>query len=185
MDRRQGTAAPVRWSKGEQPPLPVRVVAEGQPLSPDDLADRREGLAATYGTDGDGRVVTADGFDVRVTVSYGALVVRDGVAEHVRERRYSKVTAPERLVVAGEGILSTEALAWCKAQGTAVVVLRAGDVLLGASPPGRNDARIRRAQALAMGSPAGLAVVRYLLTAKLAGQAAVLRDVFGATHVNL
>ncbi|MHB1582508.1 MAG: CRISPR-associated endonuclease Cas1 [Acidimicrobiales bacterium] len=156
------------------------MLAEGSSLSADDLVDRSEVLSASYGTDGDRRVVVVDGFDVRVTVRYGALTVRDGVAEHARERRYSKVTAPERLVVMGEGILSTEALAWCRAQGTAVVVLRAGDVLLGASPPGRDDARIRRAQALAMGSVAGLAVVRHLLTTKLAGQATVLRDVFGA-----
>lgn len=177
MDATKGTAARQRRSKREQ--QAVRVVAQGPPLTPEDLDDRREGLTATYDTEGDRRVVVADGFDVRVTVGYGALVVRDGVAEHVRERRYSKVTAPERLVITGEGIASTEALAWCKAQGTAVVVLRAGDVLLGASPPGRDDGRIRRAQALAMGSPAGLAVVRYLLTAKLSGQAAVIRDVFG------
>ncbi|MGH9919662.1 MAG: hypothetical protein ACRD6W_12465, partial [Nitrososphaerales archaeon] len=75
---------------------------------------------------------------------------------------------------------STGALSWCRAQGVAVVVLAAGDVLLAASPPGRNDPRVRRAVALAAGSPAGLAVVRHLLTAKLTGQAAVLRDVFGA-----
>ena len=177
MDGRHATAT--------SPPAPVasalRVVAEGPALSPDDVADREEGMRATYDADGDGRVVVVDGFDVRVSVAYGALVVGDGVAEHTRERRYSKVTPPERLVVTGQGVLSTEALAWCKAQGTAVVVLRAGDVVLGASPPGRDDARIRRAQALAMGSPAGLAVVRHLLTAKLAGQAPVLRDVFGAT----
>ena len=181
MDERQATAAlPDVGATRGSPTVAVRVVAEGPPLSATDLDDRRDGLQATYGTEGSGRVVVADGFDVRVTVSYGALVVRDGVAEHVRERRYAKVLAPERLVVTGDGILSTEALAWCKAQGTAVVVLRAGDVLLGASPPGRDDARIRRAQALAMGSPAGLAVVRYLLTAKLTGQAGVLRNVFGA-----
>ena len=173
MDKRQGTT-------DGSPRARVRIAAEGPSLSPDDVTDRSDALSVTYGSAGNGRVVVADGFDVRITVGYGALVVRDGVAEHVRERRYSKVTAPDRIVVAGEGILSTEALAWCRAQGTAVVVLRTGDVLLGASPPGRDDARIRRAQALAMGSPAGLAVVRYLLTAKLQGQAAVLRDVFGA-----
>ncbi len=177
MDERHATAA--QTSPAPRHPS-VRVVSEGPALLPEDAADRGDAAALTYGADGDGRVVVADGFGVRITVEHGALAVRDGLAEHGRERRYAKVMAPERLVVAGEGFLTTEALAWCKAQGTAVVVLRAGDVLLGASPPGRDDARIRRAQALAMGSPAGLAVVRYLLTAKLQGQAAVLRDVFGA-----
>ncbi len=177
-----------RHATGAQDPRPstrapsIRIVSEGLALSPEDVADRVEAASATYGSDGGGRVVVADGFGVRVTVAHGALSVRDGVGEHGRERQYSKVSAPERLVVAGDGMLTTEALAWCKAQGTAVVILRAGDVLLGASPPGRDDARIRRAQALASGSEAGLAVVRYLLTAKLTGQAAVLRDRFGATE---
>jgi CRISPR-associated endonuclease Cas1 len=158
----------------------VRIVSDGPALTPDDVADRMGAIAKTYGTDGDRRVVVADGFGVRVVVEHGALVLADGVGEHRRERRFGKVAAPERLVVAGEGIISTQALAWCKAQGVAIVVLAAGDVMLASSQPGRNDPRIRRAQALAAGSPAGLAAVRHLLTAKLTGQAAVLRDVFGA-----
>ena len=177
MDERHATAT--QTSPTPRHPS-VRVVSEGPALFPEDAADRGDAAALTYGADGDGRVVVADGFGIRVSVERGALTIQDGLAEHGRDRRYAKVAAPERLVVAGDGFLTTEALAWCKAQGTAVVALRAGDVLLGASPPGRDDARIRRAQALAMGSPAGLAAVRYLLSAKLEGQAAILRDVFGA-----
>ncbi len=148
-------------------------------LSPEDVADRTGAITDTYGAAGDPRVVVADGFGCKVVVHNGALRVADGVGEHRRERSYSKVQAPERLVMAGDGFLTTEALSWCQAQGTAVVVLRAGDVLLAASPPGRNDARVRRAQALAGDSPAGLAVVRHLLGAKLAGQARVLDSVLG------
>ncbi len=181
MDERHATAAQAVLSASADSPRPdVRVVNEGPALSPEDLADRADAIAATYGADGDVRVVVADGFGVQITVAHGALTITDGVGEHGRDRRYSKVSAPERLVVAGDGFLTTEALAWCKAQGTAVVILRAGEVLLGASPPGRDDARIRRAQAIAAGSPAGLAAVRHLLAAKINGQAKVLRDVFGA-----
>ncbi len=157
-----------------------RIVAMGPALGPDDVADRLGAVAATYDGSGDAHVVVVDGFDVKVLVRHGALSICDGVAEHRRERAFPKVAAPERLVVAGDGFLTTEALEWCRAQGTALVVVAHGDVLLGASPPGRNDARIRRAQALAAGSPAGLAAVRHLLTAKINGQAKVLRDVFGA-----
>ena len=161
MDEAHATGAPA----GRRP----RIVAMGPALAPDDVVDRLDAIAATYDRAADRRVVVADGFGVRVTVEHGALTIVDGVGEHCRIRSCSKVLAPERLVVAGDGLLTTEALAWCRAQGTAVVVLQAGEVLLGASPPGRNDSRVRRAQALAMGSPAGLAVVRYLLTAKLQG----------------
>lgn len=181
MDERHATSAQAALSASANSTRPrVRVVTEGPALSPEDVVDRVGAIAAAYGADGDGRVVVADGFGVRVTVEHGALTITDGVGEHNRDRLYGKVSAPERLVVAGDGFLTTEALAWCRARGTAVVVLRAGEVLLGASPPGRDDARIRRAQALAAGSEPGLAVVRYLLTAKLTGQAAVLRDVFDA-----
>jgi CRISPR-associated endonuclease Cas1 len=155
---------------------PARIVASGPVLTPDDVADRMGAIEVTFSDQGDAQVVVADGFGVRVVVHHGALVVADGVGEHRRERTYSKVGSPQRLVVAGDGIVSTEALSWCRANGSAVVVLRAGDVLLGASPAGRDDARIRRQQALAGvdGSPVGLAVVRYLLTEKLRGQARVL-----------
>ena len=158
----------------------VRIVASGPVLAPEDVADRMGAIAETYGADGDPQVVVADGFGVRVVVHHGALVVTDGVGEHRRERTYGKVAPPVRLVVAGDGLLTTEALSWCKAQGVGVVVLRAGDVLLGASPPGRDDARVRRAQALAGvdGSPVGLGIVRYLLTEKLRGQARNLAAIF-------
>ena len=156
------------------------IVPVGRPLSAEDVADRLDALRQTYGTDGDGQVVVADGFGVRVTVNHGALVVTDGVGEHRRERTYAKVSPPSRLVVAGDGLVTTEALSWGRANGTAVVVLHGGDVLLGASPPGRDDARLRRAQALAGidGSAVGLRIVRDLLTEKLRGQARVLTATF-------
>ena len=161
----------------------ARIVSAGPVLTAEDVRDRVAAIVDTYSTDGDAQVVVCDGFNVRVVVHHGALTITDGVGEHRRERSYSKVSAPSRLVVAGDGMLTVEALSWCRAQGVAVVVLRAGtEVLLAASPPGRDDARLRRAQALAGvdGSPVGLAVVRLLLTRKLAGQAAVLRGVFGS-----
>ncbi len=161
---------------------PARIVASGPVLTPDDVTDRMGAIAETFATDGDPRVVVADGFGCRVTVHHGALTIADGVGEHRRERSYAKVQAPSRMVLAGDGLLTTEALAWARANGTAVVVLRAGDVLLAASPPGRDDARVRRQQALAGvdGSPVGLGIVRCLLTAKLAGQARVLTSAFAA-----
>ena len=158
----------------------ARAVASGPVLAAEDVADRMGAIEATYSTESDGRVVVVDGFGCRATVEHGALRVQDGVGEHRRDRTFGKVAPPERVVVAGDGMLTTEALSWCKAQGTAVVVLRAGDVLLGASPPGRDDARVRRAQALAGidGSPVGLGIVRSLLTEKLRGQARNLATIF-------
>jgi CRISPR-associated endonuclease Cas1 len=150
----------------------------GPALDAEDIADRLAAIDAAYRCSGDPQVVVADGFGLRVSVDRGALVVADGVGERRRLRRFAKVAAPARLVVRGEGVLSTEALAWCRATGTALVVLDGADVALAASPPGRDDARLRRAQALAPDSGAGLVIVRRLLAAKLTGQAALLRSVF-------
>ncbi|MDA8380332.1 MAG: CRISPR-associated endonuclease Cas1 [Actinomycetota bacterium] len=158
----------------------ARVVAGSRPMAAEDVADRLSAIADTYGATGDPQVVVCDGFGCKVTVRSGALCVADGVGEHRRERRYAKVAAPERLVVRGDGFVTTEALRWCKAQGCAAVILAAGDVVLSSSPPGRDDPRIRRAQALATTSGAGLAITRRLLAAKLGGQAGVLRAVLGA-----
>lgn len=157
--------------------------ASSRPITlADEVADRVDAIATTYAGDlPGGGIVVADGFGLRVRVEKGALEVADGVGEHRRTRRYEKVSAPSRLVVVGEGAITTDALAWCSALGVAVVVCTPDRLLLAASPPGRNDPRIRRAQALALGSPAGLAVVRYLLEAKLAGQSHLLRGVLGAT----
>ncbi|MDA8314744.1 MAG: CRISPR-associated endonuclease Cas1 [Actinomycetota bacterium] len=160
--------------------VPVAQEARAITITADEVVDFTASVAETYSTDGDAQVVVADGFGVRVTVNHGALVVVDGVGEHRRERTYAKVSPPSRLVVAGDGLVTTEALSWCRANGTAVVVLHGGDVLLGASPPGRDDARLRRAQALAGidGSSVGLGIVRDLLTEKLRGQARVLTTTF-------
>lgn len=177
MDRMETTVIPPTKSAPNTSPAPRSYAVT---LTPGAVAERVEGISATYDTAGDGRVVVVDGYALKVTVRSGTLRVEDGLGVYRRNRTYSKLDALERLVVVGDGFLTTEALSWCKAQGVAVVVLRTCDVLLAASPPGRDDARIRRAQALAAGSSAGLAAVRHLLGAKLAGQAAVLRDVFGA-----
>ena len=148
-------------------------------MSDEDVADVLGGVRETYSSPGDPKVVVADGFGVSVSVERGALRVEDGLGADRRQRTYEVVGAPERLLVVGDGYVTTGALAWCRAQGTAVVVMVSDHTLLGASPPGRDDARTRRAQALALDGTAGLAVVRRLLGAKLAGQAKVLRDVLG------
>ena len=86
--------------------------------------------------------------------------------------------------------MSTAALRWCAAAGICIVVLGADGVLLAAGPPGRDDARLLRAQALALYGPSGVEVTRYLITEKLLGQARVLglhlwEDAAASTIVDL
>ncbi len=151
------------------------VVAVGPALTLDDVADRLDAVAATFGAS-TGEVAVVDGYGARVVVERGHLELADGLGEHRRVRRFTKIDAPRRLVVASgtEGIVSFDALRWCTKVGVPVAVLDADGAALAAGPPGREDARLLRAQALALYGPAGVEVTRYLIITKLSGQARVL-----------
>ena len=117
-----------------------------------------------------------DGFGARVAVERGHLELADGLAEHRRVRRFTKIDAPRRLVVGAgtEGIVSFDALRWCTKVAVPVVIMGSDGAALAAGPSGRDDARLLRAQALALYGPAGVEITRYLIGTKLRGQARVL-----------
>ncbi len=152
-------------------------------LSEDDLADRLAAIRDTYARQGTScGVCVCDGFGIRVGVERGALEVHDGIGADRRTRRYDRAThGLSRLVVLnGDGMLSLAALRWCAALGVGVLVLGAdGSAHLASTPRTTDDARIRRAQALAPGQPVGLGIAQVLLGAKLRGQAALLHGRFG------
>ena len=147
----------------------------GSGLTPEDISDRQSALAETFGGPLFGHVVVADGYGVSLTVERGHLTIKDGVGEHRRERRSPKVNPPRRLAVGigSAGFLTFETLRWCASVGTTVVVLGKDGAILVADPPGRDDARLLRAQCLALGLPVGLEIARYLIAEKLRGQAKV------------
>jgi CRISPR-associated endonuclease Cas1 len=157
-----------------------------QPLSisPDDVADRIAAIQDTYARDATSAgVCVADGFGVRVTIERGALVVADGIGEHRRTRRFDKAThGLSRIVVvsSSEGFVTFEALRWCQRLGIAVLALGAdGSPSLASVSRTSDDARLRRAQALAPSEPYGLDVARRLLGRKLDGQVKLLARRFG------
>ena len=161
-------------------PVP-RILARGPALSADDVADRLDAVAATFGTT-TGQVAVVDGYGTRVVVERGHLELSDGLGEQRRLRRFTRIDPPRRLVMGAgaEGVVSFDALRWCTKVGVPVVVLGQDGAVLGAGPPGRDDARLLRAQALALYGPVGVEVTRYLITIKLYGQEALLRARFGA-----
>jgi CRISPR-associated endonuclease Cas1 len=129
-------------------------------------------------------VLVADGYGVSITVNRGQLIVEDGIGHTRRTRKVSRVPCElARLVIlADTGMVSLEALRWCADLNISVVQLdRTGRILM-SSPGQAGDARLRAAQAHAAPgdtlSAAGLEIVRYLMTAKLTGQADLTRDVF-------
>jgi CRISPR-associated protein Cas1 len=84
----------------------------------------------------------------------------------------------KRLVMIGsDGFITLEALRWLADQGAAFVMLdRRGKVLAVTGPVSPSDAKLRRAQALANHSGAGLLITRELIRQKLAGQELLARD---------
>jgi CRISPR-associated endonuclease Cas1 len=81
-------------------------------------------------------------------------------------------------VLSSAGTVGLDALRWCAGTGVGVVVLDpfGGELHLTSGGIGNDDPRLRRAQALAMATPAGFEATRYLIAGKLAGQASVAKN---------
>ncbi len=127
-------------------------------------------------------VVVADGYGLQLRVQRGRLVVEDGMGSNRRTRELARIERDVRriVVLADTGTVTLDAVRWCADVGIAIVQLdRDGRLLLLAGGPGTDDARLRRAQAAAPGSPVGVAIARALLTAKLLGQAQLCRSELG------
>lgn len=136
-----------------------------------------------YGPDRAGTVVVG-GFGVGVHVSDGHLVVS---TRDEGELHFSRVDRFQRLVIVGtSGSLSLLALWWCReVDATVVVVEPSGRVLTIAAPESRNDSRLRRAQATAPWTPAGLTLARDLNQLKLQGYLKVLETLKPGDNVSL
>lgn len=122
-------------------------------------------------------VLVLTGYGLRVAVERGHLTVSDGRGRERREGRFPRASRQlRRLVVIGHtGTISFDALRWLRDVGCAFVQIDAdGTVIAAVGAAGLDDARLRRAQAMAASNGTGLEVTRDLLARKLAGQAAVL-----------
>jgi CRISPR-associated endonuclease Cas1 len=150
-------------------------------LTSEDVVDGAEALCRTFSRQAqDPSVAVVDGYGIRLRVERGHLEAEDGIGRNRRERRWPRAERTlRRVIVRGEGVLTTDALRHCRAIGASVVVLDDDGVTLASSAPGHDDGRLRRAQALATGTETGLAIVRELLRTKLVGQEQLARSVLG------
>lgn len=123
-------------------------------------------------------VLTLSGYGIRVAVERGYLIVEDGRGRDRRQGCFPRTTRDlKRLVIIGHtGTVSLDALRWLHDIGCAFVQIDSdGKVIAASAPTGSDDARLRRAQALAAsGNETGIGIARKLLTRKLDGQATVL-----------
>lgn len=124
-------------------------------------------------------VLTIQGFGVRLRMRSGHLEIEDGVGPERRKIRLSRVGhGLRRLTMIGsDGYVTFEALRWLADQGAAFVMLdRRGKVVAVTGPVSPSDARLRRAQSLALGNGTALRISKELIRQKLEGQAALVRD---------
>ena len=124
-------------------------------------------------------VITLYGYGIRVQVNAGHLLLHDGIADERRTIRLPRVNhGLNRLVMIGsDGFITLEALRWISDVGAAFVMLdRRGKVLAVTGPVAPSDAKLRRAQALALGNGTALKISKELISQKLAGQELLVRD---------
>ena len=127
-------------------------------------------------------LLVLSGYGINIVVKSGHLVVEDGVGGMRRRGRFARASAGlKRVVVLGHsGIVSLEALRWISDIGAAFVNIDCdGNLTAAIAPSGLDDARLRRAQALALVNGVGLEIARELIRRKLVGQLQVaerLRD---------
>jgi CRISPR-associated endonuclease Cas1 len=123
-------------------------------------------------------VLTVFGYGIRIQVERGHLTIEDGIAGDRRKARLARVGhGLRRLVLIGsDGFISLSALRWLADQDAAFVMLeRDGSVLTTTGPVYPSDARLRRAQSMAVHSGLALTIARELIHRKLVGQELVAR----------
>jgi CRISPR-associated protein Cas1 len=130
--------------------------------------------------------MVVDGLGARVSVHRSRLIIEDGIGTSQRHRELTRIErAIRRIVILAEsGTVTLEAVRWCARLGIALVALdKDGHPLGSTAVPGNEDARLRRAQAVAPSGPVGLHITRALLGAKLTGQANLTRDLLGQDRI--
>jgi hypothetical protein len=128
-------------------------------------------------------VLVLNGYGTSLRVKRGMLSVRTVIDGRAVEGLIPKVSEPRlrRLVIIGRGgYVTFDVFAWLDGIGASYVHLASdGHELSTSSFPGPDQPALRRAQAMATSNGTDLAVARYLLGLKVAGQRDVLRSGFG------
>jgi CRISPR-associated protein Cas1 len=165
---------------------PTSAGSDALVVTDQDVADGLVSIDRTFGDFSASETLIVDGYGVTVRVSRGELELVDGIGATRRARRLSRAEAAagrlRRVLVLGDGMVTTDALAWCHALGVALVVAgRFGEPLAVSAPELYGHGGLRRAQALAQFTETGLEVTRLLLDRRLADQARISRSLLKRT----
>ena len=139
----------------------------------------------TYSTARNPReIVAIVGQDVKVRVRRQQIEITDGFPFSAPQETRRVTRAADRvqriLLLAGSGFVTLDALDWAAENGAPIVACTQAGHLRFVLLPGEGGSwktNLRRAQAAALHEPAGLEVVRFLISGKLRGQAEVVRNV--------
>jgi len=118
-------------------------------------------------------VCVVDGYGIEIRVERGHLVIADGIGRIRRASRFARATSGlRRLVLLGHtGFITLGAIRWLEDVGARFIHLGSdGQILMTSGSFGLDDPRLRRAQALALGTPHGNEIARSILRRKLDGQ---------------
>ena len=118
-------------------------------------------------------ILVMSGFGLRLKVQNGHLIAEWGIGEERHHVRLPRVNRNLRrvIVVGSDGFATFDAIRWITDIGASLVFLdRRGKLLFASGPTAPSDARLRRAQSLAIGNGVGGEISRSLISAKLQGQ---------------
>ena len=124
-------------------------------------------------------VLLLHGYRISIRVQAGHLETEHGVGPERYRLRLPRVNHRlKRLVCIGDdGFVTLAALRWLSDVGASFVMLdRLGKVRVVTGPASSSEARLRRAQALALTNGAALPIARELIAAKLDGRELVVRE---------
>ena len=124
-------------------------------------------------------VVTLYGYGIRVIMQAGHLQIEDGIGPDRHKFRLPRVNHRlKRLVCIGDdGFITLSALRWLSEVDASFVMLnRLGKVQVVTGPTAPSEARLRRAQSLALGNGTAVKIARELISAKLSGQETLIRE---------
>ena len=112
----------------------------------------------------------------------GHLQVEDGIGLERRKLRLSRVNHNLRrvIVIGSDGFATFDAIRWITDIGASLIFLdRRGKLLFASTPTAPSDVRLRRAQSVALTNGTAVKISRELISQKLDGQAAIVRDMLG------
>src|SRR2546430_10728709 len=123
--------------------------------------------------------LTLYGYGICVRMQAGHLETEHGIGPERYKIRLPRVNHKlKRLVCIGDdGFVTLAALRWLSDVGASFVMIdRIGKVRVVTGPASSSEARLRRAQAVALNNGTALQIARELISAKICGQEILVRE---------